>query len=139
MSYEILKHPSDAKFRAIGKTLEDAFKEATKAFSEIVGEDPESGETRHKTNIESENQQALLYDYLNRLVFIQDANGVAVTHAKNLSIEEKKEGYKLEGAVYVDDLDPGRSYMDIKSPTYNQMKVDYQQGEGWILEAVLDI
>jgi SHS2 domain-containing protein len=28
--------------------------------------------------------------------------------------------------------------LDIKAPTYNEMKVDYEDGK-WVLEAVLDV
>jgi Archease protein family (DUF101/UPF0211). len=58
MSYEILSHSADEKFRATGESLEEAFSEAVKAFGEIVGSDPEAGEYNHTIEVESENQEA---------------------------------------------------------------------------------
>lgn len=136
MTYEILEHTADEKFHAEGESLEEAFSEATKAFSEVVkgGE----GEGRHSITVESENYEALLFDFLDRLIFLQDSEGVAVSHAKDLEIQEKKDGYQLEAEIMVDPITSGMSYTDIKAPTYNEMKVDFQDGK-WILEAVLDI
>ncbi|QGA80994.1 archease [Candidatus Nanohalobium constans] len=136
MSYEILEHTADEKFRAEGDSLGEAFSEATKAFSEVVkgGE----GEGKHSIAVESENYEALLFDFLDRLIFLQDSEGVAVSHAKDLEIHEKENGYQLEAEIMVDLITSGMNYTDIKAPTYNEMKVDFQDGK-WILEAVLDI
>lgn len=137
--HEILEHSADEKFRATGKTLEEAFSEAVKAFGEIVGSDPEAGEYSHKVEVESENTEALLFDFLDRLIFLQDTESVAVCHSEELSIEEEnQEIYRLKAEISVDPIDHEQSFQDIKAPTYNEMKIDYEDGE-WIVEAVLDI
>ena len=136
MSYEILEHTADEKFRAEGENLEEAFSETVKAFSEITKGD--RGEIKHSIEIESENTEALLFDFLDKLIFLQDTEGVAIGHAGNLEIKEKEESYLLTADIMTENITPGMTYTDIKAPTYNEMKVDYQDGE-WILEAVLDI
>jgi SHS2 domain-containing protein len=137
MSYEILDHTADVKFRAIGPTMEDAFKSATEAFSELVGGD--GGMYRHKIEIESENQEALLFDYLDELILLQELETVVVSHAKELEITELKPGYRLEATVLVDNITGDMELLDIKAPTYNEMVFTYEEGKGWVLEAVLDI
>lgn len=139
MSYEILDHTADAKFRAKGDSMEEAFSESVKAFAEIVGTDPKAGDTRHKIEVNSENSEALLFDFLDELIFIQDANNVAVSHTDDLQIEELEEGYKLSATIWTDVITEGMNLLDIKAPTYNEMEVDYQKGDGWITQAVLDI
>lgn len=139
MSYEILEHTADEKFRAEGENLEEAFSESVKAFGEIVGSDPEAGDYRHEIEVESENHEALLFDFLDKLIFLQDTEGVAVCHAEDLSIEEKADSYQLEAIIWVDNIDFADTFQDIKAPTYNEMKVDYEDGTGWVAEAVLDI
>lgn len=136
MSYEILEHTADEKFRAEGEKLEKAFSEAVKAFSEIVKGD--TGEAKHGIEIESENTEALLFDFLDKLIFLQDTEGVAVSHAEHLEIQEKEDAYKLEAEIMTDPITPGMNYTDIKAPTYNEMKVGYEDGN-WFVEAVLDI
>jgi SHS2 domain-containing protein len=136
MAYKILEHTADEKFRAGGETLEEAFSEAVKAFSEITK--GEQGETKHKIKVKSENTEALLFDFLDELIFLQDTEGVAVSHAENLEITEKQDSYKITADIMTDPITPGMAFTDIKAPTYNEMKVSYQNGS-WILEAVLDI
>lgn len=155
MSYEILEHTADAKFRATGKTLEDAFSEAVRGFAAVVG-DGERGQVRHRIEVESENLEALLFDFMDELIFLQDTEGVVVREAESLEIEETEEGYRLEADILTDRIDPGGSYLDIKGPTYNEMKVEHgdstesedsarssesndsTSGE-WVIEVVLDI
>ncbi|MFB6190879.1 MAG: archease [Candidatus Nanohaloarchaea archaeon] len=137
MGYEILEHTADAKFRATGDTLQETFSEAVKGFAEIVG-DGERGQIRHEIEVESENLEALLFDFMDRLILLQDTEGVTVREARDLEIQEKKHGYILEADIMTDKLDPGGSYLDIKGPTYNEMKVEHGDGE-WVIEVVLDI
>jgi len=138
MTYDILKHSADEKFRAKAPTLSEVFKEATKAFSEIVGGG--TGQYKHDVKVESENLEALLYDFLDELIFLQDSRGVVISHAQELTVEDlKDQGWRIEAEILVDTVKPGQEPMHVKSPTYNEMKVDHQQGEGWILEAVLDV
>ena len=139
MSYEILSHTADAKFRATGETVEEAFSEAVKAFGEIVGTDPEAGDTRHRVELEAENYKALLFDFLDELIFLQDTEGVGVCHAEDLEIKDLENGHRLETTIWTDVITEDMSLLDIKAPTYNEMEVDYQEGEGWIVQAVLDI
>jgi len=139
MSYKILDHTADAKFQSKAESMEQAFSESVKAFAEIVGTDPEAGDTCHKVKIEAENSEALLFDFLDELIFLQDANNIAVCHAGDLEVDEIEDGYRLEATIWTDVITSDMNLLDIKAPTYNEMSVDYQQGEGWVIEAVLDI
>ena len=135
--FKILDHPADEKFHAEGETREEAFKAAVEAFSEITGGDTE-GLYTHKVECESENLEALLYDFLDDLVVLQDTEGVVVAKAKEMSIEQVGDSWRLKSEVLVDDITAEMNLLDIKAPTYNEMKVDYRDGN-WVLEAVLDI
>jgi SHS2 domain-containing protein len=136
MGYEILRHTADEKFRAEGDSLEEAFKHATKAFSDIVKGG--AGETKHTIKIESESHEALLFDYLDKLIFLQDTESIVVSHAKNIEITEKHNKYTLTADIITDPITTGTTYTDVKAPTYNEMKATYENG-AWILEAVIDI
>lgn len=137
MSYEILDHSADEKFRAQGETLDEAFSEAVKAFSEIV--EGGGGMYKHNIEVESENLEALLFDFMDELIRLQDIEGVVISHAKNLEYEEIGDNHRIEADIMVDTIDLDTKPLDVKAPTYNEMKVDYIKGEGWKLEAVLDI
>lgn len=137
MSYEILEHTADAKFSANGESLEDAFKESVNAFADIVG--GEGGSIRHSIEMESESLDALLFDFIDELIFLQETEDVTVTGAKEMDIQEKGTGYRLETTVWTDPIEPEEGLMEIKAPTYSEMEVDYVKEEGWKITAVMDI
>ncbi len=138
MSYEILEHTADVKFRATGKTKDEVFSSAVKAFGEVVGTDPEAGEYRHSIKVEAENLDALLFDLMDELIFLQDTENVAVCHAEDLEVEERGDGFTLKATIWVDPITRGMSLLDIKGPTYSEMLVDHRDGH-WVIETVLDI
>lgn len=135
--FEILEHSADEKFHAEGESKEKAFKEAVKAFAEIVGGDTR-GMYHHKIQVESENLEALLYDFLDELVFLQDSETVVISYAEELEVEEKRDSWTIKASILVDNITSDMSLLDIKSPTYNEMEVDYRDDK-WVLEAVLDV
>ena len=135
--YEILEHSADEKFHAEGESKEEALKEVVKAFADIVGGDTE-GMYHHKIELESENLEALLYDFLDELIFLQDTEMVVVSQAEELELEQLEDGWRLEAKILVDNITADMSPLDIKAPTYNEMKIDYHDGK-WSFEAVLDV
>lgn len=142
MPYEMLDHTADVMFRATSDSLEGAFSEVVRAFSEIVtyDESPELDQDKIETSkieVESENLDALLYDFLDRLIYTQDVKGVFITEAKKIELEETDESYRLNAELEVYPIEE-LALLDIKGPTYNDMKVE-EDGDGWLIEAVLDI
>ncbi len=137
MSYEIQDHPADAKFRVIADSKEEAFREVVDAFSEIVG--GEAGNQVHAIKVESEGLKPLLFDFLDELIFLQDTENVVVSYADKLELERLENGWRIEADIKVDLITSEVHVMDVKGPTYSEMKVSYEQGEGWVLGAVIDI
>lgn len=135
MSYEILPHPADVRFRASGPTLEAAFSAVVDAFADLSEGAGVDGQ-RHEIRIESEDGEALLFDFLAKLVLLQELEECAVSHAESVDVEEREEGYALVSTVRAGPIE--EALFDIKSPTYSQMVVEKRDGE-WVLEATLDI
>lgn len=137
MGHEILSHQADVRFRATGPTLADAFVAATEAFADLAG-GPTDGDERHRVRVESEDREALLFDFLGELILLQEVEDVAVGGAEGATVEARESGYALEATVVGAPIDPESPLFDIKSPTYNGMRVEEAE-EGWILEATLDV
>lgn len=137
MSYEIKDHTSEAKFETTGENMEEAFSEVINAFSEITG--GEGGQHWHKIDVTSESHEALLFDFLDELIFLQDTEDVVISHPKELTIEEKGDKYHLEATVWTNPITAGSEATDVKGPTYSEMSINYEKGEGWKIVAVLDI
>ena len=135
MGYELLSHPADVRFRATGPTLADAFGEVVRAFA-AVSEGPGGTTVRHDVSVESEDGEALLFDFLAELVLLQSVDDVAVTRVEDVSVRSTDAGYRLEATVLGAPIE--EPLFDVKSPTYDAMRVD-RVDDGWLLEATLDI
>ncbi|MBU1988259.1 MAG: archease [Nanoarchaeota archaeon] len=70
MKYTFLPHTADIKFKAYGKTLNQAFENAALAISKILAK-----ENKVKTNItkdielEGIDQKSLFYNFLEEIIF----------------------------------------------------------------------
>jgi SHS2 domain-containing protein len=139
MSYEIMQHPADAKFRASGETKKEAFSEAVRAFADIVG--GEAGKQVHTIKVDSESLESLLFDMLDELIFLQDTENVVVSHADEMSLNHAEDrSWRLEADIKTNKILPDVNKLDVKGPTYSEMEIKYIQGEGtWVLVCVVDI
>ncbi|MFC5972421.1 archease [Halomarina salina] len=135
MSYELLSHPADVRFRATGPTLEAAFAEAVRAFAD-VSESHGGTDVRHAVHVESEDREALLFDFVAQLILLQEVEAVAVTRADSLEITAREGGYDLDASILGGPIEG--TLFDVKSPTYSEMRVE-ETDDGWVLETTLDI
>jgi SHS2 domain-containing protein len=152
MSHEILPHPADVKLRASGESLTDAFAEVVVAISEIVaessGEEGEKTESRStddgtepwrtEVDLSARDLEGLLFDFLDEIIYRQDADDVVITRATNLSVEDELDGYSLSGLLCGRPIPTAQPRFDIKAPTYSGMVIE-RRGDEWVIEAVLDI
>lgn len=136
MPYEILPHPADVRLRATGSTLEAAFEDVVLAFAEL-SETPASDAQRHEISVESEDGEALLFDFLAELILLQEVEECGVSRAESVTVDERPEGgYVLDADVLGGPIE--EALFDIKSPTYSRMIVEERDGE-WLLEVTLDV
>lgn len=94
MTHEILDHPADVKFRVTAPTLEAAFAEVVAATSDLVGgvNDTQSSTVTREVDLEARTLEALLFDFLDKLILLQDLEDAVVTHADALDIDETESG-----------------------------------------------
>jgi SHS2 domain-containing protein len=139
MPFELLAHPADVKLRSRGRTIEDAFTGVVDAVAELVGGvDGGAGEPiRREIELEARSHEALLFDFLDRLILLQDIDDAVVTRASSVAIEETDAGYRLSAVVQAVLIPAAQPLLDLKAPTYSEMRVE---GNGeWTIEAVIDV
>lgn len=147
VGFDLLDHPADVRFRATGPTLDAAFVAVVRAFAAVAEGSsreaeatPDDGETgsdsHHPVHVESEDREALLFDFLAELILLQELEAVAVVDAANCTVTRTPDGYTLDAAVVCAPID--EPLFDVKSPTYSEMRIETVDGE-WVLEATLDI
>ncbi len=138
MTYELLDHVADVKFRAEGDTLAAALESAVEAFADITGGDGLEATDTRVVDAEAENLDALFFDFLDRLIYVQDAEGVAVVEPLEVTLHEAGDGLAVRASLEVAQIEADTALLDIKAPTYSEMVVEERDGS-WRLDAVLDI
>ncbi|MFW5929946.1 MAG: archease [Halobacteriota archaeon] len=137
MTHEILEHTADVKFRASGDTLAEAFTSTVDAFAEITGADGLTSTSTLEFDVESEGLEALVFDFLDRMIWLQDVEDAAIVEAVTVDVREVEDGYSVRAVVEVAALDRASGLLDLKAPTYNDMVVERR--DGWTVEAVMDV
>jgi SHS2 domain-containing protein len=136
--YKYLEHTADVKFQAFGKTLEEAFSNAALASFNVIT-DTAKVEPRitKEVKVESNTKESLLYDFLEELLFLLDAEGFLLHEIRDLSIAKNKK-FSLKCKAIGDRYTTQEVYGNIKSITYSEMFIKKQKGL-YVLQVVLDI
>jgi SHS2 domain-containing protein len=137
MSYRLRDHTADVAVEAAGDTLAETFEAVAAGLSAAHCERvPETG-TRFPMAVDSESEEALLFDYLDELIYQRDVRGVLpVDH--RVSIEGETGGsLRLEASargVPLADVDA----REIKAVTYSEMALE-RTSDGWRAYVVFDV
>lgn len=138
--YEYLEHTADAKFRAYGNTLEEAFQNAGVAmFNVMINTGGISDEVSEKIELTSEDLDGLLVDWLSELLYLFEVEQVVFGKFEIYGITEKDGNYSLSAIAYGESLDLSRHKFgtEVKAVTYNSLKVE-EITDGWVVQVVVD-
>jgi SHS2 domain-containing protein len=139
--FEWVEHPSDIGFRAYGRNLEEAFENAALALFEVMV-DTNKVEPREEVTfqIEAEDEGALLYDWLDRLIYHHDAHGLVFSKFKVHELRKINGNFRLRAMAYGERFDrrkhPERTA--VKAMTYHMMEIKREPDRCWV-QAVVDI
>lgn len=139
-SYIFLPHTADAKFRAYGKTLEKAFENAAYAMTDVITDHKKvRAKVKRAFEIESEDQKALLYDFLERFIALVDTESFLLSKIEGLKIKQIDRGFELKAVVLGDNvIEKYETKTTIKAVTYQEMIIEKRK-EGIMLQVVVDI
>lgn len=132
--FEFLEHTGDIKFRVYGKTLNEIFENSALAISKIISEDRKViQKKKRKISISGKDSEALLYSFIEELIYLLDAENFIVAKAK-VNIK----GNRLSAVLYGDNVKNYKNLDQIKSATYAEMYVKKIKN-GWEAQAVVDV
>jgi SHS2 domain-containing protein len=139
--YEYLEHTADIKFRAYGKTLEEAFENAALAmFNVIINTEKVSGDTAKEISLKSPDLESLLVDWLSELIYIFEVDEIIFREFQVENIKEEDSEYSITaralGEKYYPESHPFET--EIKAVTYNQLEIA-KTADGWKAQIVVDI
>lgn len=149
-----LPHPADAKFRARGSTLEEAFLNSARAMVALMWDCREMAMTTEiPVEIAGRSREQLLVKFLSEILYLLDARGFLMCSADGLSIvEDRREtkngdgfpdvstpGYRLQALLRGDGLSSGAEiFGSVKAVTYHELKIERADTGEWTVEVVVD-
>lgn len=135
--YEYLEHTADVKFKAFGKTIEEAFSNAIVAtFNLLISPKEVKPKTIYKITASAHDLEALLFDTISEIIFLFDAKEFVLSKVKRIKIDLNEEPSLL--AVLEGDKASNYNIRSVvKAVTYNEMFVK-ESKEGWTIQVVLD-
>ncbi len=134
--FRFLEHTADAKMQAFGSSMEEAFSNAALGmFSLMLEPEKVEGKEEKSISVQGSDTKALLYNWLEELLFLLDSEGFVMHEVKSLEIK----GRELD-AVVTGDRVSGRyeTHGEVKAATYNEMEIREENG-GIVLQVVLDL
>ncbi|MEK6850291.1 MAG: archease [Nanoarchaeota archaeon] len=135
--FVFLEHMADIKFKAFGISLAETFENAAVAFSKYVSANEKLKSNKKKTiKLKAADNEALLYSFLDELIYLVDAENFIVTSAK-VKIEKNNLKASLLGANT-----KNLKLNHVKAATYAEMyirKIKFGSEEAWEAQAVLDV
>lgn len=136
MSFTLREHTADVAAEATGKSLGDAMAAAADGMAAAMCEAiPDTGD-RATLSVTAEGREALLFDYLDRLIYDRDVQ--SVLPVDNAAVVENRDGeWHLEGSYRSVPLAEVTA-RDLKAVTYSDMAVT-RTDDGWRVYVVFDV
>jgi SHS2 domain-containing protein len=140
MRYEFFDHTADVLYKAYGKTVEEAFVNAGLAMTSVmVDYEKVVDKFEHRISVRGSKLETLLYEFLQELIYLVDAEEFLLHAVGSLKIESSGDAYKLEAVVRGDTISSAyETDSAVKSATYSEMYVREEEGR-WVAQVVLDI
>ena len=138
--FEFLEHTADAKFRAYGDTLEEAFENVSEAMMNVMIDTSgmEGMVTKH-IELEAPDLENLVVDWLSEILFLFEVEEIVFCRFEVDRIEKRNNSYHITGKAIGDPIDPSKHRFDThaKAVTYNDLKVEESEA-GWMLQVTVD-
>jgi SHS2 domain-containing protein len=136
MSYELREHTADVAVEAAGDTLSETFAAVADGMAAAMCEDVPEGGGRLGVSVTAENREALLFDYLDRLIYERDVQ--SVLPVDNGATASRDRGtWRVEASfrgVPLADV----TARDLKAVTYSDMDIS-RTDRGWHAYVVFDV
>ncbi len=143
MTYRYLEKITiaDVAFQAYGKSLDELFLSAWDATLNVMVSNIATIERKISKSISISNSaiELLLFDFLQELIFLKDAERLLLRIA-SLRIGEKGEIYKLKAIAAGEMIDSTHHELlvDVKAVTFYRFRVE-QLARGWRATVTLDV
>ncbi|WP_122090458.1 archease [Halalkalicoccus subterraneus] len=132
--YELREHTADVGVAASGPTLDSVFGALADGLAAAqCDEIPDSGE-RFSFSLAAERRDALLFDYLDQLIYERD---VRLVLPVDNEVRVDTDRWRLDASARGVPLGAVEA-REVKAVTYSEMRIEERE-EGWEAYVVLDV
>jgi SHS2 domain-containing protein len=138
--FEYLEHTADVYVAAYGRSLEEAFENAALATTEVMTDSNKiEPKVREEVELESDDEKALLYDWIEELLYRFETENKLFSRFKVHIIREEN-GVRLEAEISGELFNPERhpQKVGVKAITYHLMEIEKKQDKT-TLKFILDV
>ena len=121
--FEVIDHTADVGIIAYGSDLKEAFaNSAYGMFSLIADLDGVKEKVSRKVDIQSIDQEALLVDWLNELLYLFDVKQIIFKRFEITALSQNR----LQATIYGEKVDTSRHQLKtgVKAATYHMLKIE---------------
>ena len=143
MPYKFLEDIAiaDVAFEASGKTLEKLLESAGLAVTNTMVKDLKSVKhvVQKKFKVEGDSAEKLLFNFLQELIFLKDAE-LLLFNKFEFEMIPKKNGFQLLVRAHGEKLDMKKHELlvDVKAVSMHSFKVE-ETNDGWVADIILDV
>lgn len=134
MKFKFFEHTADIKFRAYGKNIEEVFSNSGKAMFKAMSDSKIKPEKKKKIKVKGKDNESLLYNFLEELLFLFDSEGFVFVKVGKIKIKDGK----LEAEILGGRIENYKTHVDVKAVTYNEMFVKKEKNK-YVAQVVLDV
>jgi len=137
--FYFLNHTGEIKFRAIGRTFEEALVNSALATSSVMWDwEKVEKKIEYRVEVDGRDIKQLLVNFLEEILFLFDSQRFLLCSVENIRIKKKKSRHLLEAIFVGDKLHKKyRTKGNVKAITYSEMKIG--RNDHFIIQVVLDV
>ena len=147
MSFELRSHTADVAVESTAGSLGAVMAAAADGMAAAMADEVPEGGERRDLSVTAESREALLFDYLDELIYERDVRDVLPVDNEATVTEPGERGGEEEGAgegewhlagSYRGVPLAGLGARDLKAVTYSEMAID-ETDDGWRTYVVFDV
>ncbi|WP_435347595.1 archease [Haloarchaeobius sp. HRN-SO-5] len=138
MSFELRGHTADVGVAATGDTQDEVFAAVADGLAAAMCEEwPAGVGERFSFAVEAEGREALLFDYLDQLIYERDVRGVLPVDNRASVTRTDDETWRVEASARGVPLDVVEA-REVKAVTYSELSLE-ETPDGWQAYVVFDV
>jgi SHS2 domain-containing protein len=137
--FVFLDHTADAKFRAFGKTLEEAFENSARALVSLMWDAARLKKVEKiAIHINGNDLKQLLLNYLEEILYLLNTQEFLLAEVISTRILSDDSGFRLSTVFKGDRFKKDyKIFGEVKAVTYDEMKIEEE--DGWMVQVVVDL